>query len=77
MKQQGEYIRSTFHFQNLVSPNQFSLFHSIHSALDAESELVVQEALDNILEKKNITTIIIAHRLSTYVFPFSFFVCIT
>lgn len=30
-----------------------------------ESELVVQEALDNILEKKKLTTVIIAHRLST------------
>lgn len=35
------------------------------SALDSESELVVQDALDNIVEQKNITTIIIAHRLST------------
>jgi len=35
------------------------------SALDAESELVVQDALDNILAQKKITTIIIAHRLST------------
>ena len=35
------------------------------SALDAKSELVVQEALDNILDKKKITTIVIAHRLST------------
>ena len=35
------------------------------SALDAESELVVQDALDNILQQKKITTIIIAHRLST------------
>jgi ATP-binding cassette, subfamily B (MDR/TAP), member 1 len=32
---------------------------------DVESELVVQEALDNILQHKKITTIIIAHRLST------------
>jgi len=30
-----------------------------------ESELVVQEALDNILETKKLTTVIIAHRLST------------
>lgn len=30
-----------------------------------ESELVVQEALDNILDKKKLTTVIIAHRLST------------
>ena len=35
------------------------------SALDAESELVVQEALDNIVENKKITTVVIAHRLST------------
>lgn len=35
------------------------------AALDAESELVVQQALDNILGLKQITTIIIAHRLST------------
>jgi ABC-type multidrug transport system fused ATPase/permease subunit len=34
-------------------------------ALDAESELVVQEALDNIVAHKNITTVIVAHRLST------------
>jgi len=31
----------------------------------SESELVVQEALDNILEKKRLTTVVIAHRLST------------
>jgi ATP-binding cassette, subfamily B (MDR/TAP), member 1 len=41
----------------------FSLPHP--AALDAESELVVQEALDNILGQEKITTIIIAHRLST------------
>ena len=35
------------------------------SALDSESELVVQDALDNIVAQKNITTVIIAHRLST------------
>lgn len=33
--------------------------------MDSESELVVQDALDNILEKKNITTVVVAHRLST------------
>lgn len=34
-------------------------------ALDAESERLVQNALDNILKQEKITTIIIAHRLST------------
>jgi len=35
------------------------------SALDSESELVVQEALDNVLAAQKRTTVIIAHRLST------------
>jgi ATP-binding cassette subfamily B (MDR/TAP) protein 1 len=35
------------------------------SALDSESELVVQEALDNVLATQKRTTVIIAHRLST------------
>ena len=35
------------------------------SALDAESEQVVQEALDRLLEQHNMTTIVIAHRLQT------------
>ena len=34
-------------------------------ALDSESELAVQDAIDNVLEQKHLTTIIIAHRLST------------
>jgi len=49
----------------LVGDPKILLLDEATSALDAESELVVQEALDNILEKKKITTIIIAHRLST------------
>jgi ATP-binding cassette, subfamily B (MDR/TAP), member 1 len=40
------------------------LFYST-LALDAESERLVQDALDNILKHEKITTIIIAHRLST------------
>ena len=35
------------------------------SALDTESEKVVQEALDNIVADKKLITIVIAHRLST------------
>jgi ABC-type multidrug transport system fused ATPase/permease subunit len=37
------------------------------SALDSESEVVVQEALDGILRRKEgkMTTLIVAHRLST------------
>jgi ABC-type multidrug transport system fused ATPase/permease subunit len=34
-------------------------------ALDSESEMVVQEALDKIMFDKTKTTIVIAHRLST------------
>lgn len=33
--------------------------------MDSESELVVQEALDNVLKTQERTTVIIAHRLST------------
>ncbi|KAM3576986.1 hypothetical protein VYU27_001127 [Nannochloropsis oceanica] len=35
------------------------------SALDSESEAVVQEALDNLMQSKKRTTIVVAHRLST------------
>lgn len=35
------------------------------SALDTESERVVQQALDDLLQKHKRTTIVIAHRLST------------
>jgi ABC-type multidrug transport system fused ATPase/permease subunit len=34
-------------------------------ALDSESEMAVQEALDKIMFDKTKTTIVIAHRLST------------
>lgn len=32
------------------------------AALDSESELVVQDALDNVLSKRKLTTVMIAHR---------------
>ena len=49
----------------LVGDPRILLLDEATSALDAESELVVQDALDNIVEAKKITTIIVAHRLST------------
>ena len=41
------------------------VFDEATSALDAESESEVQQAIENIIKVKKITTIIIAHRLST------------
>ena len=49
----------------LISSPKLLILDEATSALDSESELVVQEAIDNILEAKKITTVIIAHRLST------------
>jgi ATP-binding cassette, subfamily B (MDR/TAP), member 1 len=49
----------------LISSPKLLILDEATSALDSESELVVQEALDNILASKKITTVIIAHRLST------------
>jgi ATP-binding cassette subfamily B (MDR/TAP) protein 1 len=49
----------------LVSNPKVLLLDEATSALDAESELIVQEALDNMLQASDRTTIIIAHRLST------------
>lgn len=49
----------------LVAKPKILLLDEATSALDSESELVVQEALDNILAAQKRTTVIIAHRLST------------
>jgi ATP-binding cassette, subfamily B (MDR/TAP), member 1 len=49
----------------LISSPKILLLDEATSALDSESEIVVQDALDNIIEQKKVTTIIIAHRLST------------
>eukprot|EP00934_Nitzschia_sp_Nitz4_P006351 Nitzschia sp. Nitz4//scaffold41_size133979//19551//23745//NITZ4_003331-RA/size133979-snap-gene-0.97-mRNA-1//1//CDS//3329551422//6341//frame0 len=49
----------------LVGNPKILLLDEATSALDNESELVVQEALDNVMAAKKRTTVIIAHRLST------------
>ena len=49
----------------LVTNPKVLLLDEATSALDTESEKVVQNALDNLIKKENITTVTIAHRLST------------
>jgi ATP-binding cassette subfamily B (MDR/TAP) protein 1 len=49
----------------LIRKPKILLLDEATSALDSESEKLVQEALDNILEEGGRTTITIAHRLST------------
>jgi ABC-type multidrug transport system fused ATPase/permease subunit len=49
----------------LIADHKILLLDEATSALDAESELMVQAALENVLGRKKITTIVIAHRLST------------
>lgn len=49
----------------LVADPKILLLDEATSALDTQSELVVQEALENIIKTKKRTTVIIAHRLST------------
>lgn len=49
----------------LIRKPKVLLLDEATSALDSDSERLVQEALDNILEKGERTTITIAHRLST------------
>jgi len=49
----------------LIKQPKVLLLDESTSALDSESEVVVQEALDALLEKGGRTTIMIAHRLST------------
>jgi len=49
----------------LIRKPTILLLDEATSALDSESEKVVQEALDNIIENGSRTTITIAHRLST------------
>jgi ATP-binding cassette subfamily B (MDR/TAP) protein 1 len=49
----------------LVKKPTVILLDEATSALDSESEAVVQEALDRLMESRDHTTIVIAHRLST------------
>jgi len=61
-------VISSFLVWNTILRSSSSLFSCLctaTSALDSESELVVQEALDKLLVTEKRTTIIIAHRLTT------------
>ena len=49
----------------LVRKPSILLLDEATSALDAESEQVVQSALDKIMKTKSRTVIVVAHRLST------------
>ena len=49
----------------LMKNTKILIFDEATSALDAENEATVQEAINNVINQKKITTIIIAHRLST------------
>ena len=49
----------------LMKDAKILIFDEATSALDSENEVIVQDAINNIINKKNITSIIIAHRLST------------
>eukprot|EP00978_Attheya_sp_CCMP212_P034494 scaffold144716_cov61-Attheya_sp.AAC.2 len=49
----------------LIKNPKILLLDEATSALDSESESIVQQALDDLLESGNRTTIVVAHRLST------------
>eukprot|EP00958_Prasinococcus_capsulatus_P029925 scaffold7793_cov390-Prasinococcus_capsulatus_cf.AAC.1 len=49
----------------LISNPKVLLLDEATSALDNDSEAIVQEALDKIVDEKQLTTVTIAHRLST------------
>lgn len=49
----------------LIASPTILLLDEATSALDSESEMVVQDALDNVVAESKRTTIVIAHRLST------------
>ena len=49
----------------LMKNSKILIFDEATSALDSENEVIVQEAIINVISKKKIATIIISHRLST------------
>jgi len=49
----------------LVRQPRVLLLDEATSALDAESEMQVQSAINNLIEQKDLTVVIVAHRLST------------
>ena len=49
----------------LIKDAKKLIFVKATSALDSENEALVQEAINNIINQRKITSIIIAHRLST------------
>ena len=51
----------------LMKDSKIIIFDEATSALDAESEAEVQKSINNIIKNRNITLIIISHRLSTIV----------
>ena len=49
----------------LMKDAKILIFDEATSALDSENEAMVQQAINNVINQRKITTIIIAHRLST------------
>lgn len=49
----------------IVKKPALLLLDEATSALDAESETVVQEALDRLMGQRDMTTVVVAHRLRT------------
>ena len=49
----------------LIKKSKILIFDEATSALDAENECVVQNSINDIVKENKVTTIIIAHRLST------------
>lgn len=52
-------------YAGVADPTSYTCNHAPHTALDAESEALVQAALENLMKGR--TTLVIAHRLGTVV----------